>query len=149
MKELFSSDLTDNHCRLSMPELQIVDRDFITAEEKALISGPNPMGIAVQLIGPTEDETTNVMLKRWTMNKSSMYVLNKGWKELKKKFPKVLRKGAIFQVWSFRTANGDLRFQLHEIKHPHAGSESGSEDQPVGFASGSGGGDDSSNNHEM
>ncbi|CAN0892733.1 Putative B3 domain-containing protein At2g27410 [Linum grandiflorum] len=140
MKELFSSDLTDNHGRLSMPELQIVDRDFITAEEKALISERNPVGIPVKLIGPTEDETTNVMLKRWTMNKSSMYVLNGGWRDLKEKFPEVLRKGAIFQVWSFRTANGDLRFQLHEIKHPHAGSESGSEDQPVEFASGLGGG---------
>ncbi|CAN0892731.1 B3 domain-containing protein At2g31420, partial [Linum grandiflorum] len=111
MKELFKTDLTTNHGRLSMPEQQVIDGNFVTAEEDALISGPSPTGIRVQLIGPTEDETTEMMLKRWTINRSSSYVLNHNWNPLVLKFENVLKVGAIVQVWSFRTADGELRFQ--------------------------------------
>ncbi|CAN1176395.1 Putative B3 domain-containing protein At2g27410 [Linum perenne] len=120
MKELFETDLSRNHNRLSIPEKQIIDKDFLTAAEVASLIGTPPPAMSVLLIGPTEEESTNLTLKRWALQNSVSYVLNHGWSALTEKFPDVFRKKAIVQLWSFRTADGELRFWIHGIGQPGA-----------------------------
>ncbi|CAI0385232.1 unnamed protein product [Linum tenue] len=149
MKGLFETDLSVGHNRLSVPAKQIVDADFLTAEEAALLNEKRGEGIGVKLYGPGEGAGyTEMVLKNWELKKSNSYVLNKGWMSLVRRFPEVFQRMAIVQLWSFREAAGELAFRITKVGQlPNdrasgsgSGSGSGVKSEP---GSGSDGGSDS------
>ncbi|XP_052179221.1 putative B3 domain-containing protein At3g24850 [Diospyros lotus] len=107
-KELFKTDVSRQHGRLSMPESQIRKELFLSHEELELMAswnGSNPPEIKATLIGLSRQLECGVTLKKWNMTKksgsvTSTYNLVSGWNSFVS--ANDLLQGMMVQVWAFR-----------------------------------------------
>ncbi|KAI7989803.1 Aberrant root formation protein 4 [Camellia lanceoleosa] len=78
-KKIYRTDINTSHGRLSMPLRQIKNMEFLSKEEKDLLSKRG--GIAVKLIDLADKncEVYNVTLKQWKLKYTSNYCLVTGW----------------------------------------------------------------------
>ncbi|CAL5358880.1 unnamed protein product [Camellia sinensis] len=78
-KKIYSTDVNTSQGRLSMPLRQIKNMEFLSEEEKDLLSERG--GIAVKLIDLADKncEVYNVTLKQWKLKYTSNYCLVTGW----------------------------------------------------------------------
>ncbi|KAI7987195.1 B3 domain-containing protein [Camellia lanceoleosa] len=118
-KQLYKTDLSHTHGRLSLPLSQI-DDGFLTQEEKDLLNTRirnHKTPIEAQLIEPSGQES-DICLKKWDMPKklskvSTTYNLTTSWNRVVKN--NRLREGMIAQLWSFRVGS-KLWFALVKVK---------------------------------
>lgn len=117
-KCLYPTDLVGNNNRLSIPFNQILNRDFLTAEEGRHLDSydetkkNNKNYMKVKMVGASPEMETVVKLARWDMLKkkgktSSSYVINGKWRDVVKKSR--LKPEMEVQLWSFRVER-DLCF---------------------------------------
>ncbi|CAK7341655.1 unnamed protein product [Dovyalis caffra] len=108
IKQLYDTDLNPQHCRFSIPVNQVIDRDFLSPEDRRRLD--NREAIDVTLIQPCLEEKP-MHLKKWIMNRTGIYVLNKGWNSVIRNRKNSLRLNSTVEIWSF-TWNGALYFAL-------------------------------------
>ena len=132
-KPLFSTDVSPDHDRLSIPFAQIITWDnFLTPDEKALLSRKETM--EVPIIDPKLDQGTSLILKQWEMKSGSLYALRSQWYGVV--VDNNLKEGQELQVWSFRVGNR-LHIALVAIKDK--GKQLALDDEPLlGMPSSSG-----------
>ncbi|KAH7839888.1 hypothetical protein Vadar_010025 [Vaccinium darrowii] len=101
-KDLFPTDVSTSHARLSIPWTQIKDKGFLSGEEKAFLTprenGSSVAEIRARIIGENGKENETGIL-RWKTN-SPVYNLAKGWNGVVRDHG--LCKNMIVQLWSFR-----------------------------------------------
>ncbi|KAA8523825.1 hypothetical protein F0562_010248 [Nyssa sinensis] len=83
-KKLYTTDLSKGHNRISMPLKQVLDKKFLTDEEKTDVDQKKSK--FVDVIG-TKLDKFRLCFKKWDMVKasgkiSSTYVLNNGWNSI-------------------------------------------------------------------
>ncbi|XP_052179877.1 B3 domain-containing protein At2g31420-like [Diospyros lotus] len=151
-KELYKTDVSPQHGRLSMPESQIQKELFLTEEELQLLDsryGSDLQDIKAMVIGPSSRFEGGVSLKKWSMGKksgsvTSTYNLVSGWNKVVSK--NKLRQGMAVQVWAFRKES-KLCFALAKAGGEEDEDEDEDEDEGEGEGSshgGTGSGDDGS-----
>ncbi|XP_047948016.1 putative B3 domain-containing protein At5g35780 [Salvia hispanica] len=116
-KQLYGTDLSSGHNRLSIPMNQIAD-DFLTEGEKEHLrgygEGKKKNYLDVRVVGPSP-AAERAKLCRWDMAKkdggktSSSYVINGTWNAIVAK--NRLRVGVVVQLWCFRV-HRELCFAL-------------------------------------
>ncbi|KAK2973741.1 hypothetical protein RJ640_019741, partial [Escallonia rubra] len=107
-KALFKSDVRDLEGRLSIPKNHI-EEGFLTDEEERVLDsrrGRRFGEMPTLLIEPKLGECC-ILLRKYMMKKTALYVLMKPWQEVVKR--NGLKKGMVVQVWSFRV---DLKLVL-------------------------------------
>ncbi|XP_047943136.1 putative B3 domain-containing protein At3g49610 [Salvia hispanica] len=118
-KQLYGTDLSSGHNRLSIPMNQIAD-DFLTEGEKEHLRGYDSTSkkkkyLDVKVVGPSLSASETVKFSRWDMAKkdggktSSSYVINGKWNAIVAK--NKLRIGVVVQLWCFRV-DRELCFAL-------------------------------------
>ncbi|XP_047961535.1 putative B3 domain-containing protein At3g49610 [Salvia hispanica] len=118
-KQLYGTDLSSRHNRLSIPMNQIAD-DFLTEGEKEHLRGYDSKSkkkkyLDVKVVGPSLAASETVKFSRWDMAKkdggktSSSYVINGKWNAIVAKHK--LRIGVVVQLWCFRV-HRELCFAL-------------------------------------
>lgn len=117
-KDLFSTDVSDHHYRLSIPWNQIISKDFLTDEEKAYLENTRAE-MKVKLIEPSLQEC-EMTFKRWVKpneknckeraKSSFSYVLINKWNQLKAR--NNLKLGDTIQLWKFRSLADELCLAL-------------------------------------
>ncbi|KAK3005984.1 hypothetical protein RJ639_016551 [Escallonia herrerae] len=126
-KSLFQTDVSETHCRFSIPVNQVKGVKFLTkAEMKKLdkrAEGGHCGEIPTLLIEPNLGEC-EIKLSKWSLRTCSMYVLLKPWKEVVQR--NKLEKGMDVQLWSFRVGS-ELGFALvvEGTTHEAQGTASG------------------------
>ena len=110
-KELFKTDVSPHHGRLSMPESQIRE-DFFRFHEELTLLGSQLPEIKAMLIGPSRQFECCVTLKKWKMRNVSTYNLVSGWNSFVS--ANHLRAGMAVQVWAF-TKESKLWFALVKV----------------------------------
>ncbi|XP_042067377.1 putative B3 domain-containing protein At3g49610 [Salvia splendens] len=126
-KQLYGTDLSSGHNRLSIPMNQIAD-DFLTEGEKEHLRGYDSKSkkkkyMDVKVVGPSLSASETVKFSRWDMAKkdggktSSSYVINGKWNAIVAK--NKLRIGVVVQLWCFRV-DRELCFAL--VRLPGNGS---------------------------
>ncbi|KAG6416440.1 hypothetical protein SASPL_123870 [Salvia splendens] len=126
-KQLYGTDLSSGHNRLSIPMNQIAD-DFLTEGEKEHLRGYDAKSkkkkyLDVKVVGPSLAASETVKFCRWDMAKkdggktSSSYVINGKWNAIVAK--NKLRIGVMVQLWCFRV-DRELCFAL--VRLPENGS---------------------------
>lgn len=114
-KEIFPTDLSPHHDRLSMPKNQVSNPDFLGEQDKKILKLEG--SIRVKVIDPNLNEY-ELRLSEWKFKsrscsglskskRSSSYVLNSGWYKISEKKKNKLQRKDIIQVWSFRVNNDD------------------------------------------
>ncbi|XP_047942255.1 B3 domain-containing protein At1g05920-like [Salvia hispanica] len=115
-KELFRTDVSKNHNRLSIPASQISD-GFLTEEERRRLGARRKGRVDVRVV-EASGEAVAAKLCRWVMAKgegrkrkrkttSCSYVINGAWNEIVER--NVLELGMEVQLWCFRI-DGELCF---------------------------------------
>ncbi|KAL1541504.1 putative B3 domain-containing protein [Salvia divinorum] len=125
-KQLYGTDLSSGHNRLSIPMSQIAD-DFLTEMEKEHLRGHDESNkkkyLDVKIVGPSLAATETSKFCRWDMGKkdggktSSSYVINGKWNAIVAK--NKLRVGVVVQLWCFRD-DRELCFALVRLPGNHA-----------------------------
>ncbi|KAL1556632.1 B3 domain-containing protein-like protein [Salvia divinorum] len=119
-KELYDTDLSSGHNRLSIPFSKI-ENDFLTDEEKQHLLGKGENGkkrfLEVRIVQPSLVSEETVKLCRWDMPKkngktSSTYVIRGNWTAIVKN--NKLKLGATVQLWCFRV-DRELCFALVRV----------------------------------
>ncbi|CAK7348510.1 unnamed protein product [Dovyalis caffra] len=82
--------------------------DFLTPEDRRRLD--NREAIDVTIIQPCLEEKP-MHLKKWMMNRTGTYVLNKGWNSVIRNKTNRLHLNSTVELWSF-TCNGALYFAL-------------------------------------
>lgn len=114
-KEIFPTDLSPHHDRLSMPKNQVSNPDFLGEQDKKILKLEG--SIRVKVIDPNLNEY-ELRLSEWKFKsrscsglskskRSSSYVLNSGWYKISENKKNKLQRKDIIQVWSFRVNNDD------------------------------------------
>lgn len=114
-KEIFPTDLSPHHDRLSMPKNQVSNQDFLGEQDKKKLKLEG--SIRVKVIDPNLNEY-ELRLSEWKFKsrscsglskrkRSSSYMLNSGWSKISENKKNKLQKEDIIQVWSFRVNNVD------------------------------------------
>ncbi|KAL6278907.1 hypothetical protein ACE6H2_022508 [Prunus campanulata] len=116
-KEIFRTDLSSHHDRLSMPKNQVSNQDFLGEQDKKKLKLEG--SIRVKVIDPNLNEY-ELRLSEWKFksrscsglskskrSSSSSFVLNSGWSKISENKKNKLEKKDIIQVWSFRVNNDD------------------------------------------
>ncbi|KAM1039103.1 hypothetical protein ACFX13_034424 [Malus domestica] len=99
-KQLFKTDLSYGHDRLSMPRNQVVNKHFLGEHEKRLENG---RVLEVKVIDSGLKERKLWLAKWFTHTQSSFsYVLGRGWRTILKDEEVGLNENDVIQVWSFR-----------------------------------------------
>ncbi|XP_042031112.1 B3 domain-containing protein At1g05920-like [Salvia splendens] len=117
-KELFRTDVSKNHNRLSIPASQISD-GFLTEEERRRLGARRKGRVDVRVV-EASGEAVAAKLCRWVMAKgdgkkrkrkttSCSYVINGAWNEIVER--NVLELGMEVQLWCFRI-DGELCFSV-------------------------------------
>ncbi|CAN0890652.1 B3 domain-containing protein At2g31420 [Linum grandiflorum] len=126
-KELTDTDMNTHHARLLLPNGKIVDRGYVTEEEKRVLYEENDkVAIEAFLVimgkkngGDVEQIGKQVGLKKWNMTSCGVCnVSGPSWRELLVKSEKGmvdLRVGDQIELWSFRVNYGELCFALVNI----------------------------------
>ncbi|GLU10879.1 hypothetical protein SLE2022_276570 [Rubroshorea leprosula] len=111
-KIIFKTDLSKSHNRLQIPENQ-VRPDFLTEEEKRKL---DEGGVNVELIEPCLKKS-KIHLTKWNMRKSQVFVFNEQWNSVVDGNQSTLKRNAVVQIWSFRTApKSKLCFAMVKVK---------------------------------
>ncbi|KAL6559503.1 hypothetical protein OROGR_004620 [Orobanche gracilis] len=105
-KDLFSTDVSPSHARLSVPYRQ-VKNTFLSSYEEAELASER--GIPVAVVQPCLEECS-MTFKSW--KKNSMYVLINGWNNVCRENRLTAR--TLIRLWSFRR-NSELCFVLVKI----------------------------------
>ncbi|KAH7839654.1 hypothetical protein Vadar_006883 [Vaccinium darrowii] len=113
-KKLFPTDVSTSHKRLSIPWLQIEDKEFLSGEERAFLAKiRNENGAAeikARVIGENGKEY-EIGMRQWN-TMSTVYNFVKGWNGVVSDHR--LCKDMIVQLWSFRV-EGKLGFALVKL----------------------------------
>ncbi|KAF7151263.1 hypothetical protein RHSIM_Rhsim02G0212000 [Rhododendron simsii] len=112
-KALFMTDVSDRHGRLSLPQSALIDKEFLSGEEKAFLRRDNGNGVtemAVRLIAENGKEH-EIDIRQWSMTKG-IYNVVKGWNNVVSDHG--LCKDLLVQLWSFRV-EGNLWFALVKL----------------------------------
>ncbi|KAE8691936.1 hypothetical protein F3Y22_tig00110864pilonHSYRG00126 [Hibiscus syriacus] len=109
-KKLFYSDVNQQASRLSIPFSQVQSHAFLTESEALHLEGKNNT-ITALLLEPSMVKT-EVNFNKWTMGKSSMYVIKTAWNTVVKN--NGLKDTTVVRLWSFR-ANSTLCFALQKL----------------------------------
>ncbi|XP_050211101.1 uncharacterized protein LOC126661321 [Mercurialis annua] len=133
-KYLYPTDVNPGHDRLSIPELQVQDRTFLTKDEADLLYDEGGE-LKVKVLEPC-GFVSDMILKKWNMPSTRNLNLRTYWTKLMKrnkdeydeKTGKLIERkffdaGDIIQVWSFRVSREDIH---QEIIDPI-----GHDDEPV------------------
>lgn len=88
-KQLYSTDLSEKHMRLSIPVKQVANTDeFLTPHEKEILDTRDSCNrrtqIKFNLIEPSLEQCS-IHLAKWPMNSSSSYVLLNDWTSVYKR----------------------------------------------------------------
>ncbi|KAK7372037.1 hypothetical protein VNO80_05405 [Phaseolus coccineus] len=114
-KKLFSTDLNPKHARLSIPPTKIANKFLSETEESSLNESIKEngrlAGLSVTVLDPSLKEY-KMCLKKWKMEKSSIYNLTKGWNQIVSQ--NHLQLHHTLQLWSFRVSS-QLCFALVKI----------------------------------
>ncbi|KAL6493630.1 hypothetical protein OROGR_032409 [Orobanche gracilis] len=105
-KDLFSTDVSTSHARLSVPYRQVKNTFLSSYEESELAS---ERGIRVAVVQPCLEECS-MTFKSW--KKNSMFVLINGWNNVIRGNGLTAR--ILIRLWSFRR-NSELCFALVKI----------------------------------
>ncbi|KAL1541503.1 putative B3 domain-containing protein [Salvia divinorum] len=120
-KQLYGTDLSSGHNRLSIPMSQIAD-DFLTEMEKEHLRGHDgsykKKYLDVKIVGPSLAATETAKFCQWHIGKtSSCYVINGKWNAIVAK--NKLMVGEAVQLWCFRI-DRELCFALVRLPGNHA-----------------------------
>ncbi|KAK3037689.1 hypothetical protein RJ639_030633 [Escallonia herrerae] len=96
-KNLFKTDVSKNHGRLSMPVSQ-TSTEFLTAEETRALNSKREL--AVELIEPMTLAKRGLRLTKWAMGKNGTYNLVGNWNSVL--VENGLEEGMVVQLWAFR-----------------------------------------------
>ncbi|GKV06498.1 hypothetical protein SLEP1_g18392 [Rubroshorea leprosula] len=111
-KIIFKTDLSKSHNRLQIPENQLM-ADFLTVEEERKL---DEKGLNVSLIEPCLKKS-EIHLTKWNMKNSRVFVFNEQWNSVVDGNQSTLKKNAVMQIWSFRTApESKLCFAMVKVK---------------------------------
>ncbi|TKY57295.1 B3 domain-containing protein [Spatholobus suberectus] len=114
-KKLSKTDVNRSNGRLSIPPSKIVNNFLTQAEESSLDKrfGENQRlaGMPVFVLDPSLTEY-NMCLKKWSMERSYVYNLTKGWNQIVR--DNDLKPNDTLQLWSFRVSS-QLRFALVKL----------------------------------
>ncbi|MBA0576734.1 hypothetical protein Golob_027374 [Gossypium lobatum] len=108
-KTLFFSDINPTASRFSIPFSQVKTHDFLNKAEAKELDDKNYM--QVRLLDPSM-RGASIVLKKWFMGSSSLYVLTNTWNPVVKK--NQLKKGDMVQLWCFRVKS-QLWFALVKL----------------------------------
>ncbi|XP_049393322.1 B3 domain-containing protein At5g24050-like [Solanum stenotomum] len=107
-KEIYKTDASEPHNRLSIPTTQILEK-FLTDEEEeylCMYSNDNRRNLKkVRVIDPSLD-IDELELRRWEMNMSASYVLNGKWTKMR--IRNKIKKGDRIQIWAVRMDDDEL-----------------------------------------
>ncbi|TMW89399.1 hypothetical protein EJD97_017226 [Solanum chilense] len=103
-KQLYKTDLSETHMRLSIPVNQVVNYDeFLNAQEKGILDSRDSCNristIKFNLIEPSL-EICNINLTKWPMKSSYIYVLLNDWMSVHQR--NGLKVNMMVQLWFFR-----------------------------------------------
>ncbi|GLU09798.1 hypothetical protein SLE2022_266380 [Rubroshorea leprosula] len=111
-KIIFKTDLSKSHNRLQIPENQLM-ADLLTVEEERKL---DEKGLNVSLIEPCLKKS-EIHLTKWNMKNSRVFVFNEQWNSVVDGNQSTLKKNAVMQIWSFRTApESKLCFAMVKVK---------------------------------
>ncbi|KAL5785462.1 hypothetical protein ACOSQ2_007854 [Xanthoceras sorbifolium] len=99
-KRLTCTDLDPHQGRLSVPKGQALTHDFLSEEEMG--QADLKEGLRCSLIQPCLEETTDIGLRKWKMNKTFSYTLIRRWNSVAENQRNRLEIGGWMQLWCFR-----------------------------------------------
>ncbi|XP_045828733.1 uncharacterized protein LOC123920516 [Trifolium pratense] len=106
-KKLTKSDVEENNGRLSIPENQVINENFLEPNEKSSLDYDRKegrkkrIGMSVSVLDPSLNLYNGMCFKKWKMGKSEIYNITGEWNELVEN--NHLEKDQKVQVWSFRS----------------------------------------------
>ncbi|GAU40029.1 hypothetical protein TSUD_258220 [Trifolium subterraneum] len=106
-KQLTKTDVTENNGRLSIPEKQVINENFLEPNEKSSLDYDREegrkkrIGMSVSVLDPSLNLYDGMCFKKWRMVKSEIYNITGKWNKLVAK--NQLEEGQKVQLWSFRS----------------------------------------------